>query len=217
MSSVCRLGQSRFFFIPTSRRRAEFVRGCAAGRWCSFDPNASPVVLATGSWVTRRLARLEWLDEKQRLSAELTRLSRDLEGRLLLLLPEAREIAIRAIATARPQILHLSRPAYFSMRRGAGGRGVNEIVRGLPFGRVRLRAWTETGGPGFRAGESLMPLTRRTEWSPPWTSVLVFAKDTPFRVMRLKPQLELWPPNVEPIGHRWRKLESLIPDPDVIL
>lgn len=136
---------------------------------------------------------------------------------MFLLLPEAREIAFRAIASAKPDIVHLTRPAYLELRSDASGRGVNELVRGLPYGRARLRAWNETGGPGFRANESLMPLTRRFDWTSPWSQVLVFAKGLPLRVMRLKPQLELWPPNVAPIGHRWRKLESLMPDPDVIL
>jgi len=175
-----------------------------------------PVLLATGSWITRRLARLEWLDEQGRLSAELTRLSRDVQGRLLLMLPEAREIAIRAIASAAPGVVRLSRAAYIPLRQRAGGRGENELIRSLPFGRVHLRAWTETGGSGFRANEAAV-LTRRWDWNWQRTQVLVLTKDTPLRVMRLKPQLELWPPELPPIGRRWRKLESLVPDPDVIL
>lgn len=187
----------------------------AVALWCSFDPNCEAVLLATGSWVTRRLARFEWLDEQERLSAELTRLSRDIEGRLVLMLPEAREIAMRAIASAAPGVVRLSRAAYFPLRPRAGGRGENELIRSLPFGRVPLRAWTEPGGTGFRANEVVL-LSRRIEWS--WRRhVLVLAKDTPMRVMRLKPQLELWPPELAPIGRRWRKVESFVPDPDVIL
>lgn len=187
----------------------------AAAPWCSFDPNCEAVLLATGSWVTRRLARLEWLAEEERLSAELTRLARDVEGRLVLMLPEARDIAMRAIASAAPGVVRLSRAAFLPMRPEAGGRGENELVRSLPFGRVRLRAWTETGGTGYRSNDPSM-LTRRWDGYPR-SSVLVFAKDTPLRVMRLKPQLELWPPELAPIGRRWRKVESLVPDPDVIL
>ena len=133
----------------------------------------------------------------------------------MLLLPEAREIANRAIVSAGPCTVRLTRPAFFSLRSDAGGRGVNELVRALPFGRVRLSAWNL--GPEFGAGESMRPLIRRDGWFGPRTAVLVIARNTPLRVMRMTPQIELWPPDVAPLGHRWRKLEALIPDPDVIL
>ena len=120
------------------------------------------------------------------------------------------------LSTFTPLVVRLSRAAYIPLRPRAGGRGENELIRSLPFGRVQLRAWTETGGAGFRANEATA-LTRRCDWSWERTQVLVLAKDTPLRVMRLKPQLELWPPELPPIGRRWRKLESFVPDPDVIL
>ena len=97
--------------------------------------------------------------------------------------------------------------------RGAASRG-RQASRPPHQDFIKVRIRPELNG--FRADEAAV-LTRRWDWNWQRTQVLVLTKDTPLRVMRLKPQLELWPPELPPIGRRWRKLESLVPDPDVIL
>lgn len=95
---------------------------------------------------------------------------------------------------------------------------MNALLRSIPSGRVRLQAWADTSDP-FRRGESLAHVLtwQPGGWWTSYTGVLVIAKNTELRVMRTKPELELWPPQLAPIGHRWRMLESLVPDPDVVL
>ena len=126
----------------------------------------------------------------------------------MLLLPEARAAAVRSIAANGPGTVTLTRHAYFRLRPNAGGRGENALIRSLPFGRVRLLPWSDGRDP-FRRGESLAHVLvwqTDSDWWTPYVGTLVLSKGTALRVMRTKPELELWAPDLPPIGHRWRKL-----------